>query len=331
MNKDSKMNSKLKAAENQNLTLLPRKLSAKKARLGKKRLKDYGKVLLAKQLLRALYNNPREKIFKKYFEQKSQAAVESQVLGKLNSRLEVVLTAMGGAISNGHARQLINHGKVSVNGHIVKERGFLLKDGDIVSSTVGFNSSLDGMEVFRNSTSESELNIGIGQKRKFQAKAENKQRVASLKPAKIPKYLHLNSPVFANLLVNKELNYGIYYTKKDSLNQSLRTPSVDTLQQSWTQPKVAFERNQPKGELENTKNLNQHRFSGVRFKNGRVPQVSSILRSLSEQVGLGWKNTNVSAVKSLLLELKTTQEPEIKEAICTLLYKLTSAYYSRVS
>ena len=231
-----------------------RKLSSKKARLGRKRLKDYGKVLLAKQLLRALYNNPREKIFQRYFGKEKSM---NEALGKLSSRLEIVLTAMGGAVSNGHARQLINHGKISVNGHIVKERGYLLKDGDIVASSVKFVNATP--------LKTSSENI------------PSSMYVASVKPPKIPGLLKLKTPVFANLLVNAELNYGIYYSKEIS------TEHVNRLAKA----------------------------------------------AKGDQVGFGWKNTNVKAIKNLLLELKTAKE-EDKMKICAIFYNLVQAYYSRV-
>lgn len=235
------------------------KLSSKKARLGKKRLKDYGKVLLAKQLMRALYNNPREKIFKKYFGKDKSM---NDVVGALSSRLEIVLTAMGGAISNSHARQLINHGKISVNGHVVKERGYLLKDGDIVASSVDFVSKDS------NAASTTVINSQL-----------TALKVASLKPKKIPGFLKLKTPIAASLLVNSELNYGIYYSKNITLDK-----------------------------------------------------VKAVNNSIIDTVGLGWKNTNVKAIKTLLLEMKVLKEdsPEQALKLCAVLYNLVQAYYSRV-
>jgi len=110
---------------------------AGKINKGNKRLKDYGKVLMAKQLLKAIYNNPREKLFKRFFGKKmtpggkaltntnqkvkctnlpapvTPVPTINKVFTGLSSRLEIILTAMGGALSHQHARQLINHGKVS--------------------------------------------------------------------------------------------------------------------------------------------------------------------------------------------------------------------------
>lgn len=257
---------------NENLPL--RKLSLKKARLGKKRLKDYGKVLLAKQLLRALYNNPREKLFKKYFGKEKSM---NEVIGKLSSRLEIVLTAMGGAKSNNHARQLINHGKISVNGHIIKERGFLLKDGDIVSSAVNFVKLKT--DQIKNIDNDKFLN-------------EKALIVASIKPKKIPSYLKLNAPLSANLLVNTDLNYGIFYSKEIKLSKEV--VKRDSYNQTYNQ------------------------------KNKKVEKMDSL-----KAVGLGWKNTNVKSIKTLLLDMKTAKEDE-KMKLCAVLYNLVQAYYSRV-
>ncbi len=114
----------------------------------KKELKDYGLKLAAKQLMKCAYNNPREHSLKRLFDKAlkestrsqggssgstSSASVGEKLVGLLERRLEVVLTKMGGALSLGHARQLIAHGKVYVNGHRNKERGYLVKSGDSVS------------------------------------------------------------------------------------------------------------------------------------------------------------------------------------------------------
>lgn len=265
-----------------------RKLSSKKMRSGKKRLKDYGKVLLAKQLLRALYNNPREKIFKRYFGKEKSI---NDVIGSLNRRLEIVLTAMGGAVSNSHARQLINHGKISVNGHIVKERGYLLKDGDIVASAVSFVKPLDQALLSKNAGSQivTPLNQQLEGARLHKTES---LVVASLKPRKIPKYLKLKTPpLSAQILVNYDLNYGIYYGK----------PIVQTALEV--------------SDVSKSKGLSS--YEGFEGSNS------------IGQVGFGWKNTNVKAVKNLLLEMKTANEEE-KMKICTLLYSLVQAYYSRV-
>jgi small subunit ribosomal protein S4 len=110
----------------------------------KKELKDYGLKLAAKQLMRGAYNNLSERSLKKQFDialtesargqaKAASASVGEKLVGLLERRLEVVLTKMGGAVSLGHARQLIAHGKVQVNGQRKKERGYKVKSGDSVS------------------------------------------------------------------------------------------------------------------------------------------------------------------------------------------------------
>lgn len=265
-----------------------RKLSSKKMRSGKKRLKDYGKVLLAKQLLRALYNNPREKVFKRYFvKDKSGACGINDVIGNLNRRLEIVLTAMGGAVSNSHARQLINHGKISVNGYIVKERGYLLSDGDIVASAVPFVQSR--LLSFKKEDAKLDLMPQASFADKSVQTIDSKTEslvVASLKPKKIPKYLKLKTPILsAQLLVNSDLNYGIYYGKP----------------------------------------IPQAMLEGAKL------ETKTILEG--DQVGFGWKNTNIKAVKNILLAMKTAHVAGLEEdqlKLYTLLYNLVQAYYSRV-
>ncbi len=202
---------------------------ASKANKGNKRLKDYGKVLMAKQLLRAIYNNPREKVFKRFFGKKMEAKFTNgsslisepktsvptinKVFTGLSSRLEIILTAMGGALSFQHARQLINHGKVSVNGYTVKQRSYLLKDGDIIVSKAGLN--------FSESNTENTLSIPASvskgrftdEREKRQALFQLEKKVGGMKTAKIPGFLKIKTPIAASLLVNPELNLGIYYSK----------------------------------------------------------------------------------------------------------------------
>jgi ribosomal protein S4 len=215
---------------------------AGKPNKGNKRLKDYGKVLMAKQLLRAIYNNPREKIFKRFFGKKMEIPIKgihnvvgdpetkdgnpkntvptiNKVFTSLSSRLEIVLTAMGGALSFQHARQLINHGKVSVNGYTIKQRHYLLKDGDIIISKAGLTHS--GSLGFTESTSPSNHSSSFSQPN-LRSKEDSQRlgfgvqlekKIGGMKVAKLPGYLKIKTPVAATLLINSDLNLGIYYSK----------------------------------------------------------------------------------------------------------------------
>jgi len=234
---------------------------AGKVNKGNKRLKDYGKVLMAKQLLRAIYNNPREKIFKRFFGKKMEVNPASvshlrvsgskeitknsvptinKVFTSLSSRLEIILTAMGGALSFQHARQLINHGKVSVNGYTVKQRNYLLKDGDIILSKAGLGfSSPSGMSgekietesIVSNSSRRqtggpsnkvggSKFQEGSGKdffkggdRESRQELFQVEKKIGGMKTAKLPGYLKIKTPIAASFLINPDLNLGIYYSK----------------------------------------------------------------------------------------------------------------------
>lgn len=361
------------------------KLSTKKLRAGKKRLKDYGKVLLAKQLLRALYNNPRERTFKKYFLNspkdparskaslnlwlRARGASERLVSPKLstrsgfifseqrslNNRLDIVLTALGesvgGAVSSKHAQQLINHGKITVNGHVIKERGYLLQDGDILASNAleGLSSNqldlpaLDLNQRLRstagslNNVALSGLNKGHGElnspaarlSKEYYLRNRLADQVACLKPAKIPSHLGLKTPVFANLLVNPDLKCGIYYSKPLAVGESFGQDSAEEIGDS------------PVGLL--ASNLTGP--SGNRIAEGQS-FIASAQRTNDQRgfQGEGWKNTNVKIVKSLLLDLKLAvseaqsdvdnktklQAKKKIKSIYAVLYSLVQAYYSRL-
>jgi len=277
---------------------------AGKANKGNKRLKDYGKVLMAKQLLKAIYNNPRERVFKRFFGKKMEALTNTnlnkgskllsepvtpvptinKVFTSLSSRLEIILTAMGGALSYQHARQLISHGKVSVNGYTVKQRSYLLKDGDIIVSQAGLNFSVpvglssnekiaftnlassrgtEGKnlpEVSNNKSTRStsspisyreklgptSLSLlqrdreggglppkGPEDREKRLALFQLEKKIGGMKTAKLPKYLNIKTPVAASLLVNPELNLGIYYSKA-LFNQKTKVLADTTQVQNTT-------------------------------------------------------------------------------------------------
>ena len=278
------------------------KLSIKKTRLGKKRLKDYGKVLLAKQLLRALYNNPSEKVFKRYFLDQSS----SDPVSLLNSRLEVVLTAMGGAMSLNHARQLINHGKISVNGHVVKKRGYLLRDGDIIASAM-LSGSPKGYKPGPS------LKTSIG---RFES-----TKIASIKAKKLPAYLTrkgllafpksvngATESLAAQLIVNTDpssgLSFGIYYTDQRSQQPAGKRGSSDERsggQGVSPRPPLGW------------KNTNVKTIKNLLLPSGGTSQLNS---SFSE--GRQKRFDPRSGF------IEQSEPPQV------LLSKLTKAYYSRV-
>ncbi len=95
---------------------------------------EYGKRLREKQKLRRIYN-VREEQFIRYFEMatKMPGNTGENFLQILERRLDNVLYRLGFALSRNHARQLIVHGQVLVNGQKVDIPSYLVEIGDIIS------------------------------------------------------------------------------------------------------------------------------------------------------------------------------------------------------
>lgn len=95
---------------------------------------EYGKQLREKQALRAMYGI-REQQLRKYFQQAlDQKGVTAEVLvSELESRLDNAVFRLGFAASRPHARQLVHHGLVTVNGRSVDLPSFVVHLGDAVA------------------------------------------------------------------------------------------------------------------------------------------------------------------------------------------------------
>lgn len=97
---------------------------------------EYAKQLAAKQELKEEYGL-REKQFKRYVKeilsQTKSDDVETELLRKLELRLDNVVFLMGLSQTRAQARQLVSHGHIAVQGKIVKIPSFEVKPGDEVS------------------------------------------------------------------------------------------------------------------------------------------------------------------------------------------------------
>jgi len=123
-----------------NIWGLPKGESLRSVRKGsekkkKKKVSVYGKLLKTKQSFRYFYCNMQEKTF-------------------LESRLDVVLFRSCFTPSLHQARQLINHGGVSVNGKIVRNPSTQLSQMDLIELQknllevkVDFNSTLKNVNI----------------------------------------------------------------------------------------------------------------------------------------------------------------------------------------
>jgi len=95
---------------------------------------EYGKRLREKQKLRRIYN-VREEQFVRYFEMatKMPGNTGENFLQLLERRLDNVVYRLGFALSRNHARQLIVHGHITVNGRTVDIPSYLVDVGDVIS------------------------------------------------------------------------------------------------------------------------------------------------------------------------------------------------------
>ena len=102
------------------------------ARKGK--LSDYGTQLKEKQKVRFMYG-VNERQFKKTFIEasKMQGIQGTNFLRLLESRLDNLVYRIGFASTRRGARQLVNHGHVTVNGKKVDIPSYRVKPGDVIS------------------------------------------------------------------------------------------------------------------------------------------------------------------------------------------------------
>lgn len=107
----------------------------------RKKLSDYGMQLYEKQKVRFMYGLT-EKQFRKTFEKaaKMEGVQGINLLILLESRLDNIVYRMGLAKTRRSARQIVNHGHITVNGKKVDIPSYTVKVGD----TIGVKkSSLD--------------------------------------------------------------------------------------------------------------------------------------------------------------------------------------------
>ena len=100
----------------------------------KGKLSDYGTQLKEKQKVRFMYG-VNERQFKKTFEEaaKMQGIQGTNFLRLLESRLDNLVYRTGFATTRRGARQLVNHGHVTVNGKKVNIPSYRVKPGDVIS------------------------------------------------------------------------------------------------------------------------------------------------------------------------------------------------------
>ena len=100
----------------------------------KKKLSDYGTQLQEKQKVRFMYG-VSEKQFRKIFNEagKMKGVHGEDFLKLLESRLDNLVYRMGFANTRRAARQLVNHGHITVNGKKVDIPSYRCVPGDVIS------------------------------------------------------------------------------------------------------------------------------------------------------------------------------------------------------
>ena len=100
----------------------------------KGKLSDYGTQLKEKQKVRFMYGL-NERQFRKTFEEaaKMKGIQGTNFLRLLESRLDNLVFRIGFATTRRGARQLVNHGHITVNGKKVNIPSYRVKPGDVVS------------------------------------------------------------------------------------------------------------------------------------------------------------------------------------------------------
>jgi small subunit ribosomal protein S4 len=94
---------------------------------------DYGTHLREKQKVKHYYG-VLERQFRRYFTRASRSSgnTGNALMSLLERRLDNVVHRLGFGSSRSDARQLINHGHITVNGHYVDIPSYIVRVGDVV-------------------------------------------------------------------------------------------------------------------------------------------------------------------------------------------------------
>ena len=110
------------------------KSSNRNPKQGRKKQSEYGLQLNEKQKVKFIYG-VLEKQFRKYYVMatKKQGITGEMLLQILESRLDKVVFRLGLANTRREARQIVNHGHITVNGQKVDIPSYLVKPGDVIA------------------------------------------------------------------------------------------------------------------------------------------------------------------------------------------------------
>lgn len=124
------------------------KSSKKNPKQSRKKQSEYGLQLNEKQKVKFIYG-VLEKQFRKYYVMatKRNGITGEMLLQILESRLDNVVFRLGLANTRREARQIVNHGHITVNGKKVDIPSYLVKPGDVISVREKSRSSVRIKEI----------------------------------------------------------------------------------------------------------------------------------------------------------------------------------------
>lgn len=121
---------------------------------GRRKVSEYGLQLREKQKARRTYGM-LEKQFHGYFKkaENMDGVVGENMLQLLERRLDNVVYRLGFGDSRAQARQIVNHGHITVNGRKVNIPSFIVKAGDVIAIAEG-STSIEKFKAMREGTAK---------------------------------------------------------------------------------------------------------------------------------------------------------------------------------
>ncbi len=120
----------------------------------RRKTSEYGLQLREKQKTKRTYGM-LEKQFRSYFDKATnmKGAAGENMLQLLERRLDNVVYRLGFGDSRAQARQIVNHGHITVNGKKVNIPSFIVKAGDVIAVAEG-STSIEKFKAMREGTNK---------------------------------------------------------------------------------------------------------------------------------------------------------------------------------
>ena len=129
----------------------PKALKRQTADAHQKKQSEYGMQLAEKQKVKAIYNLLERQFYRYYDKARRMSGVVGEnLLALLERRLDNIVYRAGFARSIRQARQMVNHGLISVNGKKVDIPSYSVQPGQVVSLRENYRSN----EMFKQSFNE---------------------------------------------------------------------------------------------------------------------------------------------------------------------------------